>query len=640
MITNTKNGGQITANTANEVAADAAASLEQNNGTGIEPSQGKGEMTMQESEKTGERPQVAAAPERAEIPLDKIVIDEEKYPRDHIDVDAVEEYAAAMKAGAQFPDIEVYSGSGTFFDLSDGRHRVEASRRAEKVSIWAKVYMGTKDDATLHALAANADHGVRRTNADKRKAVMILMSNPEWRQWSDNEIAKRCRVSWDLVKSVRAEYDLDHPQEAELGKPEGKKCKRNGTEYVQKLAVAAKPLPAHVAAIAEMRELARSARAAVPQAESKLAEALDRVGSELHEILGKATGAKYRMADLPVPLNVYQHKLEGGIKESPEFERKGLATHAVNVGLGCGHQCSYCSSPCLRCRLPAYGEIQISAYDRGFAVIDPKSGDRISRDKPKLTAEDTVMLSTCDDAWAPEARKHGVGRKCLEVLVKETTARVRVLTKSSKVTDDLDVAKGNEGRVMVGLSTGIPCSREEVAKAVEPNASGIGERLAALKQAHGQGFGTYAMLCPCLPLVADTEAALKEMFRAVMDCGVSDIWLEPVNARGKALPNTEEALRVAGLKAEADAVAAIRDQKQWSKYAADLAETAAGVAEKLGLREKLHVLMYTDKLTAQDLGRVKALGGCVILLGKGSEAPESEAKAKAGKGKEDGQDAA
>ena len=36
------------------------------------------------------------------------------------------------------------------------------------------------------------------------------------------------------------------------------------------------------------------------------------------------------------------------LKASPEFEKKGLATHAVNVGLGCGHQCTYCSSPSMR----------------------------------------------------------------------------------------------------------------------------------------------------------------------------------------------------------------------------------------------------------------------------------------------------
>jgi DNA repair photolyase len=254
---------------------------------------------------------------------------------------------------------------------------------------------------------------------------------------------------------------------------------------------------------------------------------------------------------------------------------------------------------------------------------------------PKLKAGDTVMLSTLDDAWSPEARKHGVGCKSLEALLKNTPAQIRILTKSAEVAKDFDVIKGFEKRVMVGLSIGIPDSREDVAAAVEPNASPIRERMKALKLAHDQGFRTYAMLCPCLPGVADTEAALTEMFKAVKVRGAEDIWLEPVNARGKALLNTATALRLAGLKAEADAVDAIRTKEAWSKYATALTENAVKVAESLGMLEKLHVLMYAAGLTAGDLGRVKALGACVTLLGhdaavSGKRDHESEPGAESG----------
>ncbi len=46
----------------------------------------------------------------------------------------------------------------------------------------------------------------------------------------------------------------------------------------------------------------------------------------------------------------YYYHLKTGITRTPEFERKGLATHAVNVGSKCSHDCCYCSSPSLlRC---------------------------------------------------------------------------------------------------------------------------------------------------------------------------------------------------------------------------------------------------------------------------------------------------
>lgn len=57
---------------------------------------------------------------------------------------------------------------------------------------------------------ANASHGLRRTNADKRRAVMALLNDAEWSAWSNVEIARRCNVSDMTVKRVRDE--LSPPQ--------------------------------------------------------------------------------------------------------------------------------------------------------------------------------------------------------------------------------------------------------------------------------------------------------------------------------------------------------------------------------------------------------------------------------------------
>lgn len=570
------------------------------------------------------KPDAEQQPLREEVDIFRILTDDTKHPRDHIDKAAVEEYAAAMKEGAVFPDIEVFEDDGAYW-LSDGRHRLEASKLAGKSSIPAKVFKGSRRDAILHSLQANVGYGVRRSNEDKRKAVTILLNDDEWRKWNDSIIARQCNVSQDLVAAVRAEItNGNHDQVNDDGGV--RLVSRGGKQFMQKRKSGASPLPEHIAAIGDMRELARKARATTPESDTELTECLAKIASELHATLGKVTGAVCRLSDgLREPLNVYTHELEGGITKTPEFSKKGLATHALNVGLGCGHQCAYCSSPSLRCRLPAYGEIQIAPYDQGFAVIDVETGSRIRKAMPKLDAGNTVMLSTLDDAWSPEARKYGIGRTCLESLLNATPSRIRILTKSADVAKDFDVAKGAEGRVIVGISTGIPASREDVAAAVEPNASSIQERLNALKKAHELGFATYGMLCPCLPGIADSEAALTEMFQSVLECGVEDIWLEPVNARGKALPNTALALRLAGMKAEADAVDAIRKEAAWSQYATALAENAVNVAKKLDAKEKLHVLLYRDGFTGSDNERLEKLGPAVIWLGKAASGPGDDA---------------
>jgi DNA-binding NarL/FixJ family response regulator len=95
-----------------------------------------------------------------------------------------------------------------FFDgvdhwLADGFHRYHAAKAADWRDLGAEVHEGTQRDAVLFSVGANAAHGSRRTNADKRKAATTLLSDDEWKQWSDKTIATKCGVSHDLVRDIR-----------------------------------------------------------------------------------------------------------------------------------------------------------------------------------------------------------------------------------------------------------------------------------------------------------------------------------------------------------------------------------------------------------------------------------------------------
>ena len=46
------------------------------------------------------------------------------------------------------------------------------------------------------------------TNADKRHAVMLLLNDEEWGQWSNREIARRCSVAESSVRNYRDELSL------------------------------------------------------------------------------------------------------------------------------------------------------------------------------------------------------------------------------------------------------------------------------------------------------------------------------------------------------------------------------------------------------------------------------------------------
>ena len=52
------------------------------------------------------------------------------------------------------------------------------------------------------AAGENATHGKRRTNADKRAAVLRWLEDDEGQQWSDEHISKQCCVSITAVRNA------------------------------------------------------------------------------------------------------------------------------------------------------------------------------------------------------------------------------------------------------------------------------------------------------------------------------------------------------------------------------------------------------------------------------------------------------
>jgi len=137
-------------------------------------------------------------------PLAKITRDHDTQSRVRLDSDVVAEYAAAMAEGVQFPPVVVFNEGETFW-LADGFHRVAAAEQAGKDVIAAEVRQGSKRDAILYSVGVNAQHGLRRSNGDKRRAVEVLLKDDEWRKWADREIARRAGVDHKTVGALRSE---------------------------------------------------------------------------------------------------------------------------------------------------------------------------------------------------------------------------------------------------------------------------------------------------------------------------------------------------------------------------------------------------------------------------------------------------
>jgi ParB-like chromosome segregation protein Spo0J len=143
--------------------------------------------------------------------IQNICIDAGTQVRSAIDEQVVMDYAESMKEGAIFPAIEVvFDGVENY--LTDGFHRYHAHLKNGKTSIEAFVINGTLRDAKLLSYRANTMHGLTLSAADKRKAVLAMLDDMEYCEWSNKAIARHCNVSGAWVGRLRTELENPKPK--------------------------------------------------------------------------------------------------------------------------------------------------------------------------------------------------------------------------------------------------------------------------------------------------------------------------------------------------------------------------------------------------------------------------------------------
>lgn len=154
---------------------------------------------------TAPNPLAGIVPTATELSIAQVRRDGGTQPRATIDPAAVAAYAEDMRDGRWHwdRDLPVVFYDGSTYWLADGFHRFASAETAGMNAVPCDVRQGDRRAAVLHSVGANANHGLRRTNEDKRRAVATLLSDAEWSQWSDREIARRCAVSHELVNGLR-----------------------------------------------------------------------------------------------------------------------------------------------------------------------------------------------------------------------------------------------------------------------------------------------------------------------------------------------------------------------------------------------------------------------------------------------------
>ena len=121
----------------------------------------------------------------------------------------IEEYADVFRNGGELAPVQIVRDENGTLWLWDGFHTLEAAKRAGVEKLRVKITPGTKRDAWLNSLGANAKHGIRRSRVDLQKTVDDALHDPEVKfsllnedqQHNYSSIARLCRVHHSTVSN-------------------------------------------------------------------------------------------------------------------------------------------------------------------------------------------------------------------------------------------------------------------------------------------------------------------------------------------------------------------------------------------------------------------------------------------------------
>jgi hypothetical protein len=177
------------------------------------------------------------------LEIKKIRRDGGTQPREGLDLATVEKYAEAKKAGAVFePSVVFYDGKDYW--LGRGFHRTAADEKNGHKRTYCEIRQGTQRDAILFSLGENHDHGLPRTNEQKRNAVMTMLRDNEWSTWSDGVIAEKAKASDTFVGKLRKEFIREQGPTPNVSSSTVRRGKDNRVRETKKIGRQKSELPA------------------------------------------------------------------------------------------------------------------------------------------------------------------------------------------------------------------------------------------------------------------------------------------------------------------------------------------------------------------------------------------------------------
>lgn len=293
----------------------------------------------------------------------------------------------------------------------------------------------------------------------------------------------------------------------------------------------------------------------------------------------------------------YIVKRNVGIMDCTECLKRGFATHTVNVGLLCGQRCVYCSSPSRIFRHSIFKEVGVSAFDffdQGVAIVDPWTPIRIAKKSYKLTKDDIILISSQTDPYDKSSSNLNLGRRCIESVLKNSEAKVKILTKSTSIINDLKLFCEFKDRVSVGLSIIAPVYKSEIIKCLEPGACDLKDRLFVWKRLSEQGVKTFGMVNPCMPGIINGKDDMVSIFETLSEINPEAIWIEPINLKWNNVAKCAEVLKDNGYDECGELVDGLRKKNAYKNFLKNFISGTTSAAYDCRCNDKIKIIVNSD----------------------------------------------
>ena len=191
----------------------------------------------------------------------------------------------------------------------------------------------------------------------------------------------------------------------------------------------------------------------------------------------------------------------------------GSGGYAINPYVGCPHGCIYCYAEFMR---------GVTGHEEAWGeFLDAKDFDTASLVKfAGLRGGERVFMSSVTDCYNPYEAQFGATRKVLEALA-GSDVNLQILTKSSLVMRDIDLLQ-TMPNVRVGVSLSV--IDESLRRMLEPRASPVAARIAAIKKLRAAGVKTYIFVAPIFPQITPVFDIISR-YGDVAD----EIWFDRLN---------------------------------------------------------------------------------------------------------------